>query len=300
VGDITGLPPLSVVLGLIALQALYLACIGPWRNRFPGSAQVGMGKRALFAQGVVVLFLVLASPVHVIAERYLFTGHMLQHLAITFVAAPLLLAGTPGWLLEDVLRSTHLLPAARFVRQPLVAYMAFNVTFSFAHVPGIYELALSSEPLHAVEHLLFLLGALILWLPILSPLPTLLPRYPYPGQILYLFLQTVPQMLLGALLSISGAPIYPTYALAPRLFDWLDPLMDQQLGGLIMWVGGSTYFLGATAIVFFRWAAIEERAEPHPPAGGRPAGGSSVRAQASTQSLYARDNLGGASWEPLP
>lgn len=258
-------PPLSVLAGLLALQIAYLLCVDRFRDRFAGAQPVGTGRQLLFAEGVFVLFIALASPLDELAERYLFTAHMLQHLLITLVAAPLLLAGTPGWLLRELLAATRSLGFARWARHPLVAFSVFNLIFSFAHVPAVYELALSNPALHAAEHLVFLLTAVLMWIPVLSPAPDVLPRYPALGQVLYLFLQTVPASLLGALLAASGGTFYPTYVLAPRPFG-LSAMEDQQLGGLIMWVGSGLYFLIASAVVFFVWASREEAANRRPAA----------------------------------
>jgi cytochrome c oxidase assembly factor CtaG len=87
--------------------------------------------------------------------------------------------------------------------------------------------------------------------------PEIAAPYPPLGQVLYLFLQTVPASLVGALLAATSTALYPTYVLAPRI-SGLSPIDDQQLGGLIMWVGSGLYFLLATAVVFFAWAAREE------------------------------------------
>jgi putative membrane protein len=116
---------------------------------------------------------------------------------------------------------------------------------------------------HAAQHLLFLTTALIMWMPVLSPLPSVLPRYPALGQVLYLFFLTVPSSVVGAMLSGASTALYPTYALAPRITS-LSALDDQHLGGLLMWVGCGTYFLLATAVVFFAWAAREEAANRRP------------------------------------
>jgi putative membrane protein len=255
-------PPHSVVAGLLALQAAYMLCVGPYRNRFSGAKPVGMWRQIAFAEGVVVLLLALASPLDMLADHYLFTAHMVQHLLITLVAAPLLLVGTPGWLLSDLLKATHLLGVLRRLRHPLLAFFGFNIVFALSHVPVVYELALANEALHATEHLVFLITAMLMWLPVLSPVPEL-PPYPPLGQVLYLFLQTVPASLVGALLSSTATPYYPTYINAPRLLA-LSPIEDQQLGGLFMWVGSGFYFLIATGIVFFLWASREEAANRRP------------------------------------
>ncbi len=255
-------PPLSVVVGLLGLQTAYLLCVGPFRDRFPGAAPVSLWRKLAFAEGIVVLVIALASPLDVLADHYLFTAHMVQHLLLTLVSAPLLIVGTPAWLLRELLRATHLTHVMRYLRHPLIAFFSFNAIFALSHLPVIYELALSNEALHASEHLVFLATAVLMWLPVLSPLPEL-PPYPALGQVLYLFLQTVPASLVGALLSSTNSPYYATYILAPRIVA-LSPLEDQQLGGLFMWVGSGFYFLIATAVVFFLWASREEAANRRP------------------------------------
>jgi putative membrane protein len=256
-------PPLSVLAGLIGLQIVYWLCVGPYRTRIAESRAVHPGRRLAFGAGVLVVLLALATPLDVLADKYLFTAHMVQHLLLTLVAAPLLLIGTPGWLLRVALDGLGLSGVIRWARHPLVAFFSFNIVFSLAHVPSIYELTLANEPLHAAEHLVFIATALLMWMPVLSPVPTIAAPYPPLGQVLYLFLQTVPASLVGALLASTSSAYYPTYVLAPRITS-LSPVEDQQLGGLIMWVGSGLYFLLVTAVVFFVWASREEAANRRP------------------------------------
>jgi putative membrane protein len=250
-------PPVGVLVGLVALQAAYILCLTR-RAR-----AVSRFKQVAFTAGVVTVFIALATPLDTLADEYLFTAHMAQHLLLTLVAAPLLLAGTPDWLFSELLHQTGLTRVARWARHPLIAFFGFNLIFSLAHVPAFYELTLASPPLHALEHLVFIATAIVMWLPVLSPAPDVVAPYPPLGQVLYLFLQTVPASLVGALLSATSTPYYATYVLAPRITG-LSPLEDQQLGGLIMWVGSGVYFLLATGVVFFVWAAREEAANRRP------------------------------------
>src|SRR5207253_11348232 len=129
------------------------------------------------------------------------------------------------WLLRELLSSTHLTGIARRARHPLIAFGTFNLVFSLAAVAPFYELTLHNELLHALEHLVFLGTAVRMWIPVLSPLQDVLPRYLALGQVLYLFLQTVPAGLVGALLTATNSPYYPTYALAPRVTG-LTPIED--------------------------------------------------------------------------
>jgi cytochrome c oxidase assembly factor CtaG len=256
-------PPPSVVAGLAAVLVLYVLCVGRYRDRFAASAPVSPVRQIAFVSGLFITLIALATPLDTIGDQYLFTAHMLQHLLLTLVAAPLLLGGTPAWLLRAVLSATRLGGFVHWARHPIVAFFTFNIVFALAHVPAFYELTLSNEVLHALEHLVFVGTAMLMWMPVLSPAPDIAARYPALGQVMYLFLQTVPASLLGALLSSTTSAYYPTYVLAPRITS-LSPLEDQQLGGLIMWVGSGLYFLIATGVVFFVWASREEAANRRP------------------------------------
>jgi putative membrane protein len=252
-----------VLAGLIGLEVVYLLCARVYRTRIADSAPVSGWQQVAFTGGVLVMLVALATPLDTVADEYLFTAHMVQHLLLTLGAAPLLLSGTPGWLLRHALHATRLAGFIRWARHPLVAFFSFNLVFTLAHVPAFYELTLTNEPLHAAEHLVFVGTAMLMWMPVLSPAPDIVAPYPALGQVLYLFLQTIPATLLGVLLSATTSAYYPTYLRAPRLFG-LTPLEDQQLGGLLMWVGGGIYYLIATGVVFFAWASREEAANRRP------------------------------------
>lgn len=256
-------PPPSVLVAVAALFLVYRLSIGRFRDRFRNSSPVKRVRQIAFYGGLAAALIALATPLDSIGDSYLFTAHMLQHLLLTLGVAPLLLLGTPGWLLRAALESTHLVGFARWARHPIVAFFSFNAVFTLAHIPAIYELTLANEPLHALEHLVFVATAMLMWMPVLSPVPDVVPPYPPLGQVLYLFLQTIPASLLGALLAATSSAYYPTYVRAARITA-LNAVEDQQLGGLIMWVGGAVYYLIASGVVFFAWASREEAANRRP------------------------------------
>src|SRR3989442_15454145 len=97
--------------------------------------------------------------------------------------------------------------------------------------------------------------AVLMWCPVLSPVPEL-PRLHYAGQMLYLFLLGIPMSVVGALITLADQVLYPFYAAAPRVFG-LPPLADQQIGGLMMWGPGGLVFWGAMTGGGVRWAARE-------------------------------------------
>jgi putative membrane protein len=249
----------GLLAGLIAQIGAYLACVGPLRRWFPGSEPVAASQVQVFALGWLALFAALVSPVDTLATSLL-TMHMVQHLLLTLVAPPLMLMGTPRWLLRPLLRLPGALPIGRMLTRVVPAFFIYNIVFGLWHVPRYYELALANEQVHILEHLTFFVTAALTWWPICSPLDEL-PARPPGVQVLYLFLQSLPPTILGAILTFASEPLYPSYVRAPHLWG-LDPLTDQQLAGLLMWIPGSLVFFGVLTVVFIRWLNRDEYETP--------------------------------------
>ena len=237
------------------IAAAYLACVGPLRGRFAGSAPASRVRVQLFLLGVVILFAATVSPLDRLSS-YLLSMHMVQHLLMTLIVPPLLLVGAPGWLLRPLLRPPLGRLVGRALTQPVVAFLLFNAVFSVWHVPALYDLALRNDTVHILEHILFLGTAMLAWWPIFSPLEEL-PRLPEPVQLLYLFFQSLPPTILGAVITFAPEPLYPSYIAAPRLWG-LSVLLDQEIGGLIMWIPGALVYFVVLTGVFFRWLNRDE------------------------------------------
>jgi putative membrane protein len=249
----------STVVGIAALGALYA-----WRTRAArgtGGApeahpRPSAAQKLAFASGLAVLFLTLNGPIHDLSDSYLFSAHMVQHLLLTMLVTPLLIAGTPGWMLRPALRYPVVAAVARRITTGPAAFVIFNLTLVAWHLPPLYNAALLHHPVHIVQHLCFLVASTLMWWPLMSPLPEL-PRLSYPQQMLYAFLMTLPMTAVSILITYADTPLYPFYASAPRLWG-LSPHDDQLLGGLIMWIPGGLIFLGVLTVVFFKWAASGE------------------------------------------
>jgi putative membrane protein len=239
----------SVLIGLALLGGLYV---------YWGGLKASRRQIAAFAGALVLLGLSLNGPLHALSDRYLFSAHMVQHLVLTLVFPPVLLYGTPAWVVRRLTRPRAVARLARWATRPLVAGALFSVPITLWHVPQFYEAALEQHALHIVQHLVFLATAVIMWWPVLSPVPEL-PRASYPTQLIYLFALGLPMSLAGALITLADSVLYPFYIAAPRVWG-LAPLADQQLGGLAMWVVGTIYLWVAATVVWFRWAMREERA----------------------------------------
>jgi putative membrane protein len=178
---------------------------------------------------------------------------MVQHLVLTMAAIPLLLLGTPGWMLRPALRAPLVGPLARWLTHPIRCFAVWNVVVVAWHLPVLYNQAMAVHELHIVQHLMFMVAATLMWWPVLSPLPEL-PRASYPVQMLYLFLLTIPMSIVAVYIVYSQRVLYPAYASAPRLWG-LTPLTDQMIGGLTMWIPGGLYFFAIISVIFFRWQA---------------------------------------------
>ncbi len=252
----------STVAGLAALAALY-----EWRYRtvrlvssMTGENEVLSARsparsprspRLLFYSGLVAIFLSLNGWLHDLSDWYLFSAHMVQHLILTLLVPPLLIAGTPGWMLRPALRYRSVAAVARVMTNAKVCFAAFSVVLAAWHVPALYNTAMANHNVHITQHLMFMVAAVMLWWPILSPLPEL-PRLAYPMQMLYLFLATLPMSVVAVYITYSSNLLYPAYAAAPRILGIL-PLEDQLIGGLLMWIPGGLLFFAVISVIFFRW-----------------------------------------------
>jgi putative membrane protein len=251
----------SIAIGLLALVAVYL-----YLTRQPGAPTPAAEHRAVtgkqkaaFIGGAVTIFIALGPPLDDWADHYLLLAHMVQHLLLIMLAAPLLLIGTPAWLLEPLTRNRVTNAIGYWLTRPLIAFAIANFVFVLWHVPILYDAALNSQPIHILEHVAFLGTALIGWWPIVGPLPQW-PRLALPLHSLYLFAMTMPSGAVGAFITFAEPGVYSPYDTAPRIFG-IDLATDQQAAGLLMWVGVFVIYLLLITVSFFRWVRREEAAE---------------------------------------
>lgn len=242
----------STVVGLVVLGAIYF-----WRARHaPEGVQLSIWRKLSVISALFVIFASLNGPLHDLSDDYLFSAHMVQHLLLTLAMPPLLIAGIPGWMLRPILRNRTIEAIARRVTRPICCFLAFSLVIAAWHVPELYNAAMANHNIHIVEHLMMMSAAVLMWWPLMSPLPEL-PRLAYPGQMLYCFLTSIPMLVTAIYITMADHLLYPAYAAAPRV-TWLTPMDDQLLGGLIMWVPGGLIFALMLTVVFFKWVARGE------------------------------------------
>jgi putative membrane protein len=236
-----------------------------WRTR-GGRRAVAWWRAASFFGGLAVVAAALMSPVHHAGDQLL-SAHMLQHLLLVMVGAPLLAMGAPqlpfrlavprGWrpALEVSGRLPGVRAAGRALSHPASAWVVGVVTLWAWHLPALYDATIRDEGLHALEHLSFLASAILFWWVVLSPGR----RRLAPGtDVLFVFTAGMANGALGALFAFATSPIYPAYVPRAAVLG-VSALADQQLAGLVMWIPAGMVSLGVASWLFVRWLRVVER-----------------------------------------
>jgi putative membrane protein len=247
------------MIGWLLFGGLYLLAVGPLRSRFPGSSPVPAMKVLSFCTAMALMLVALQGPIHELSDYYLFSVHMVQHLVLILVMPPFLLAGIPDWMLWPAVRIRPTDAVARWLTLPLVAFMLNNFIFGVWHFPGPYDLMMRNHDVHVLMHLMIMATGVIMWWPVMSPLPEL-PRIAPVLQTAYLFILGVPMMIAAALITFAKTELYTWYVDAPRIFG-ISALEDQQLGGVIMWVPGAMTLWVSITWIYFRWSRQETNAD---------------------------------------
>lgn len=241
------------------LQVAYLLAVGPMREGYRWGPPVPTRQKVWFSVALWLVYLSEGTPLHVLAEHYLFSAHMIQHTLLTMIMPPILLAGTPAWMMRPLVKPRPLRFVARLLTRPAPALLLFNLIYSLWHVPIAYQSTLWWHGFHMVQHAILVFTAILMWMPIASPVEEL-PQLSDGAKMLYIFIAGVAQIAVFAVITFSDSVLYQFYADAPRIWglpaDW-----DQQIAGVIMKVGGMGVFIIAWGIIFFRWVAREERVD---------------------------------------
>ncbi len=254
--------PFAIV-GLLLAAFAYRWAVVRVRRAHPGNPHPAY-RSWLFGGGLAAIGVALLSPIEAY-EGTLFSVHMVQHMLLELVAAPLLLAGAPITLTlrtaspavrRALLRVLHsrLLRALSF---PVVAWILFAAVNWGWHFSVLYDQALENTALHYLQHATFLGAALLFWWPVVGADPSPW-RLPHPVRLLYLFLAMPQNSFLGVALMSASTVLYPHYLTNGRTWG-MTPIDDQALGGVIMWVVGDLAFLAGMAAVVVMWMRHEDR-----------------------------------------
>ena len=242
----------------------WLAAVTRVDARHPGNP-VPRRRTAAFLGAMVALAFAVISGI----ERYdstLFSVHMIQHVALVLVVAPLVAMSAPVTLIlrlsSRATRRRWILPilhsrAMRVLAFPVTAWVIFAVVMWTSHFSGLFDAALENSLVHVLEHALFLASASLFWWPAvgLDPIPW---RIGHPARIAYVFLQMTQNTFLAAVLLNVPAILYPHYATLGRPYG-IDPLADQKLAAGVMWIAGDAIFLTVIMLLVAGWMRAEAR-----------------------------------------
>ena len=251
----------AIVFGLAVSGTLYVRADRRVRHE-RGDRRFPRARRREFLAGLGVIFVALESPIDT-GSATSFWVHMVQHLLLTMVAAPLLVLGAPVTLallagspagrrrLSAALRR----PPLRTLSEPIVAWALFFGVLWGSHFSGLFEASLRSDGIHALEHVAYLVTAVLFWMPIVGrdPSPS---AVSYPARILYLFFAMASMAFLGLALLSANHVLYQTYAMVEGT---TKALADQQIGGTLMWVVGMFQIVPALGLVMLAWMRADER-----------------------------------------
>ena len=224
-------------------------------------------RAASFYAGLATIVIALLGPIDSLAET-LFWVHMVQHVLLMTVAAPLIVLGAPWMSLwrplpldwrrtvaRSLVRSPALAPvrtAGRALGRPLGAWIAFNLNLALWHIPAVYDLTLQNPGVHILEHTSFLLFAILLWAQVIES-PPLRARLSSSGGAYYMVGTLIVGSLLSAVLVFAPTPLYPLYAHLADRPGGISALTDQRLAGMVMLV------LGSLSMVVYVFASLWRR-----------------------------------------
>src|SRR5438034_8075306 len=274
--------------GLLVPTLLLVSAVWYWiGSRRPHLRAVSGRRRAprrpwrllAFYGGLVAIALALIGPVDRLSDSLLW-AHMLQHLLLMLVAAPLLVLGAP-WLpfwrplaltfrrrvASAVVRGPRFGPvraAASWLAMPVVAWVLFNGDLALWHVPALYDLTLRNQAVHYLEHATFLVLAMLFWAQVADS-PPFHSRLDDFQRVLYLTAGALASWLLAVVLALSPTPLYSAYSSIHPRPEGLSALTDQQLAAGIMWGPGSVPFAIGVFWLLYAWLGEDGGRRRRPP-----------------------------------
>ena len=242
------------LLGLPAF--LYVRAVAILKRR---GRRVPVWQQAAWFGGLALIGIALLSPLDHLGDTDLVSAHMAQHLVLADLAALLIVLGLTGPLLQPIL-AHRTMQRLRVLFHPAVALPLWALNLYVWHLPALYQAALGSQPVHALQHACFIGFGVCMWMALLGPLPA--PSWFGNGaRLVYVVAVRLAGALLGNIFIWSGSVFYPDYRRGQAYWN-ISPLHDQGIAGTIMMVEGSVVTIVLIGWLFLKTAReAEERQE---------------------------------------
>jgi putative membrane protein len=236
-----GLISIPVTVAVLAIALVYWR--GWFRLRETSPNAPSVRRLTMFLAGILALWIAVGSPLAILDHTRL-TFHMVQHLLLMTIAAPLILLAEPvmtlrqglperlvDWVVSPLSRRLHGL--GNILSHPVCCWLSGTAIVIAWHIPALFELGMRSQFWHAMQHASFLAGGLLFWWPVIQPWPAIAkwPRWSIP---LYLFFATLPCDALSAFLAFCDRVVYSSHGSDHAIANALT-LQDQALAGALMW-----------------------------------------------------------------
>lgn len=206
-------------------------------------------QRNAFITGILLLWIASDWPVHDLAEEYLYSMHMFQHMVLSYFMPPLVLLAIPKWMFDAVFGLGKARSVINWLAKPVVAGVVFNVVVMITHIPVLVNQSVTNGLLHYSLHILLVTTALLVWLPICGP--DTQRQLQSGGKMIYLFLMSVVPTVPAAWLTFAEGAVYKNYDVAVRVWG-LSVTTDQQVAGAIMKTGGAVFLWSIVVFLFFK------------------------------------------------
>jgi putative membrane protein len=236
-----------LMVSLIVAYVYAVRVIGP--KIAPEGNVVSRRQIRTFVLLVVVMWISTDWPVHDIAEEYLYSVHMVQHMSLTMFVPPLALMATPEWLFRLIIGEGRVYRVSRALTRPVVAGVVYNAGLMISHIPQVVNVSASVGPVHYLVHVLLVTSAFMLWTPIVCPAREW--RMTDMGKMIYLFSMSFVPTIPAGWLTFAETPVYKHYDTPVRVWG-INVLSDQQAAGGIMKLGGSVFMWAVVIFIFSR------------------------------------------------
>ena len=237
-----------LIVFLVSSYIYVVRVLGP-RAVTAGEPIVTRRQLVCFISGILIMFLSTDWPMHDIAEEYLYSVHMFQHMSLTYFMPPLIVLATPEWFVRVLVGNGRAYRTLRFLTFPVRAGLLFNLGIVISHIPGVVNASVSNGPLHYFVHVILVLTSILMWMPVCGPLKEF-QMAPMPKMI-YLFLNSVVATIPAGWLTFAEGVVYKHYNIPTRVWG-VSVSNDQQIAGAIMKLGGSIFLWTIIVAMFFK------------------------------------------------